>query len=565
MVAGLALSLAAEAVTKPVHARPKTAMAMKTAAPAPVLPPAPGCAYQTIDIQKYGMQTFADAPVVRSGANHTLTTTLSIAYTDPATTTIAGCHVHLRTYNGKLVGPTLRVAPGDTMDITVRNDLPPGRGQCPMPETGPMTADLDITNLHTHGLHVSPSGNSDNVFLEICPGHSQQYEIKIPLDQPPGTFWYHAHVHGSTAVQVSSGMEGALIVEGGIDNVPQIKAAQEKTFLLQQISYDEQGQIESLGLFTPTSWPDSKRSVTVNGQIAPVITMRPGEVQRWRFIHGGVRETLDLFVTTNLLNEVATDGNALGRIDAWRKLELDPGYRSDVLFKAPPLPDGRTQMRYYLRSASLIGAQRLLFRQPANPKDLKAFALPTAVQPEGIIAVIYVSGAPQDMALPSDAELAPYIPFKPITPDELTGQPQDVVFSIVNAVCTPGQDCTPCDPTKVANPPCGIRFMVNNRQYPDSPTRLLKLNMASQWTLSVDPSSLAPEHPFHIHVNAFEMTRPGPDGKTEMVWKDTLLVHQNQPQQILSRYEDFTGDFVLHCHILDHEDQGMMERVEIAP
>jgi FtsP/CotA-like multicopper oxidase with cupredoxin domain len=542
--------------------------------------PNPACAYQPIDIQKYGMQPFTDAPVIASGPDHVLTTTLAIAYTDPARTQIAGCPVHLRTYNGQLIGPTLRIHPGDTMKITVRNDLPANGMPCPMQHTNTMQ-DLSITNLHTHGLHVSPSGNSDNVFLEICPKGSGSpnaiaYEIHVPMDQPPGTYWYHAHMHGSTAVQVSSGMEGAIIVEGGQDELPAIKAAKERIFVLQQISYDQSGEIESLGLFTPNSWPESKRSVTVNGQIAPVITMRPGQVELWRFVHAGVRETLPLFVQGGgALNEIATDGNALGRIDAWyrRPLELDPGYRSDVLFQAPGLPAGKTSMRYYLLSAPLTGLQRLTARLPIPTLRTKQNAIVAAasldatlneVQPTGVIAVIDVAGPPDTMAMPTDAQLAPFAPFKPITDAELNGTPQNMSFSIENAVCTGTGPCKPCTPSP-SQPACKIQFMVDDFPYPAGPVRQIKLNTASQWHLQVAATSVALTHPFHIHVNPFELQRSGPDGQPETVWKDTILVHQNTPIDVRSRYTDFTGEFVLHCHILDHEDQGMMQKVEIVP
>ncbi|MEI9996458.1 MAG: multicopper oxidase domain-containing protein [Rhizomicrobium sp.] len=540
-------------------------MAMPVRAAAPVTP---GCAYQDIDLQKYGMQPFADAPVIRSDANHVLTATLAIAYTDPATTSIAGCPVHLRTYNGQLIGPTLRVRPGDTMKITIRNDLPREAMPCPMAHSNTMQA-LNTTNLHTHGLHVSPSGNSDNVFIEICPGTSQDYDIHVPLDHPAGTFWYHAHVHGSTAVQVSSGMEGALIVEGGLDDVPAIRIMKERIFLMQQISYNEQGEIESLTQFSPGSWADSKRVITVNGQIAPVVTIAPGEIQHWRFIHGGVRETIKMYLQGSgmPLNEVATDGNTLGRIDAWSTpLEFDPGYRSDILFKAPSQAG-----RYYLTSAPLTGLQLLETRLPSPAlhgkkvsADLfaaKLTAVLNQVQPANVIAVIDVRGPFTIMPMPTNAELAPLAPYKTITDGDLNGAPQNVAFSIENMVCAGPGPCTPC----TSGPTCDIRFMVNDYPYPTGPVRQMKLNTASQWTLTVAPTSLALTHPFHIHVNPFEMKRPGPDGQPEIVWKDTVLVHQGTPIPVRSRYTEFTGAFVLHCHILDHEDQGMMQKVEIVP
>jgi FtsP/CotA-like multicopper oxidase with cupredoxin domain len=538
------------------------------------------CVYKDIDIGQFGLKPFEDAPVIRSGDDHVLRADLDVRYTEPTATTIAGCPVRLRTYNGALVGPTLRVKPGDTMEINLRNDLPGDSTPChKAPKRMAMMAGMamvpapavyNVTNLHTHGLHVSPSGNSDNVLLEICPTETKHFEIHIPKDHPPGTFWYHSHVHGSTALQVSSGMAGALIIEGGLDDVPEIKTAKEKTFLLQQITYDQNGVLEDYSNFGPGGWAATKRSVTVNSQIAPLITMQPGEVQRWRFIHGGVRESLLLYVATDkgtsggALNEIATDGNALGRIDAWSSpLEMEPGYRSDVLFKAPALPPGQTSVRYYIFSTPILGARSLSFR--ADRRNPAAFtAALNTVQPKGVIAAIDVAGAPVNMPLPSAAELAPLAPYQPIKDSELTGEPQSVSFSIQSMDCSgPGGQCQPCPPGKT----CVISFMVDHYEYPNSPVRQLKLGTASQWTIAVDPNSLAPEHPFHIHVNPFEMVRQGPDSSDETVWKDTLLIHQTTAlkyRTLRSRYTDFDGKFVLHCHILDHEDGGMMQEVDIV-
>ena len=520
------------------------------------------CAYQPIDPAKYGMQPFVDAPVLRAGVDKM---ELNVQYTNG--TKIADCPVRLRSYNGALVGPTLRAKPGDTLDITVTNKLGTGpiqpvdcsRGEA---EAGGMhmmagPEVYDITNLHTHGLHVSPSGCQDNVFLEIRPNQAIHYQIKIPDNQPPGTFWYHAHLHGSTAVQVSSGMEGAIVIDGGLDQVPAIKDAQQHVFLLQQISYNEQGEIPSLPL---PNWALSKRAITVNGQIAPVIEMQPGAIQRWRFIHGGVRETISLYVEgPNKLRpplyEIATDGLALGRLDKWQALELEPGYRSDVLFQAPILQEGR----YYLYSGAIPAQKTLEFLD----RGIGVKATANAVgEDRQIIAVIDVKGQPVFSKLPTDAELAPYAPYKLITDSELTGAPQSVTLQVASRDCSDtSKPCQPCPPGKV----CKTSFLVDDYQYPHIPLRRLQLNKASQWTLA---SVGTQEHPFHIHVNAFQLTRRGPNGADEIVWKDTLMVHGDAPvkyRTIRSRYEDYTGKFVLHCHILPHEDEGMMQAVEITP
>ena len=99
------------------------------------------------------------------------------------------------TYNGTTPGPTLRVRPGDRLRVTLRNRLD------------------SPTNLHVHGLHVSPSANSDNVFVMIGPGEEHTYDYLIPDDHPSGTFWYHPHHHGTVAEQVAAGMAGVIIIE----------------------------------------------------------------------------------------------------------------------------------------------------------------------------------------------------------------------------------------------------------------------------------------------------------------------------------------------------------------
>jgi FtsP/CotA-like multicopper oxidase with cupredoxin domain len=257
------------------------------------------------------------------------------------------------------------------------------------------------------------------------------------------------------------------------------------------------------------------------------------------------------------LYEIATDGIALGRLDVWRTpIDLEPGYRSDVLFKAP-----MRKGRYYLASAKIpanLGIARELVR---GSKLLSAAA--TGTDAKWIVAVD-VDDVVNNMPLPTNGELAGLAPYRPIERNELTGKAQDMTFTLDLAKCEGTGPCQPCAPE--APPVCTYKYMVDWYVYPNGPTRPLKLNTASQWTLKVTPDEDA--HPYHIHVNHFEMVRPGPDGADETVWKDTLMVRGDMPEKyriIQSRYTDFTGAFVLHCHILPHEDQGMMQKVVIVP
>jgi FtsP/CotA-like multicopper oxidase with cupredoxin domain len=506
----------------------------------------PGCEKQYIDIWKYGTAPFQNPEEIVS-ENGALTTTLEVKY---GQNKIAGCDTYLRSYNGKLVGPTLRVRSGDTIHINLINNLPPELNPAETENENKPHA-FNITNFHTHGLHVSPNDKSDNVLRLMSPRKNVSdsvpaypIEINLPNVHPGGTDWYHSHLHGATALQVSSGMAGALIVEGGLDRLPEIEQAKEKVFVFQQIVYNEQGELERYDDFMPGKWQQSERRITINGQIFPVIEMQPGEVQHWRLIHAGIRESINLqlhHANDNhiiKLHEIAVDGIPLGHIDDWNEIELEPGYRSDILVKSDLLPPGLQSQEYFLEDVS------------SQPKD----SLQGRGEKGRILAKVIVKGSPLDMSLPDVAKLA-QVKQQEVPPDiekeEITGS-QKVVFSVS---CVP-KDCQ--KPTKV-------NFEINGTEFTGNVSRNLMLKHAEEWTLETDEpiKSGIPAHPFHIHVNPFQYTRFDPNHESETIWRDTLLVKATKPEIIRTRYEDFTGKFVLHCHILDHEDQGMMELVQL--
>jgi FtsP/CotA-like multicopper oxidase with cupredoxin domain len=323
--------------------------------------------------------------------------------------------VRLRSYQGRgmdpsapYVSPTLSIVPGDTIRITLNNKLPAD----PTCREG---AGANVnkphcfngTNLHTHGLWVNPSGNGDNVLISINPGVSFQYEYKIPPDHPAGTFWYHTHRHGSTAMQVASGMAGAIIIRGkraptpsangDLDMLLRPTAAQpfrERVLVLQQIQYacrDARGEIKRdpmtkgylcdpgevagiepgppgdatiYDLFAPGEWTNSGRYTTINGLVVPTFgDARAGLVERWRVIHGGVRDTVNLqfrklkpgaaspaalaaaqqdaFIGENCTGDVvpqhlvAADGLTLARAMKSNVTVFQPAYRWDLLMVFP--------------------------------------------------------------------------------------------------------------------------------------------------------------------------------------------------------------------------------------
>ena len=531
-------------------------------------------------------------------------------------------------------GPTIRVLPGDTVRMTLRNQLP--IDNCVAPEgTHNIPNCFNITNLHSHGLWVSPTGNSDNVLLNIQPGNVFQYEYNLPSDHPAGTFWYHPHRHGSTALQVGSGMAGALIVRGirkpdavrngDIDVITE--GMPEKIMVMEQVQYacrDANGAIEQAAdgtwickpgqvggvtgydQFGPGSWDTSGRYTTINGVVQPIITAAAGAIERWRLIHAGVRDTISFELRRAKVADLPPQGVASADAESWVAANceatalatfeiaadglthaaalpktidvLQPGYRSDLLV-AVPAAGGYCVIDNRLNNVnSNVGGPNKTNRLLAF---LKAEGPGSAADPAAAIRSALTANAKAVLApdvaarivadLDVGLKLTAFVPHKSIPPGEVRGR-QDVVFSI---------DLTA---------PTGPRFGINQRSYsPDRIDRLLPLGGTEEWHLT----STIVGHPFHIHVNPFQVVavyKPLADGQRmdltdpqipyetrlkaengdpqyldlKGVWKDTIFTKQDYEVVVRTRYERYIGEYVLHCHILDHEDQGMMQNVRIV-
>ena len=134
-------------------------------------------------------------------------------------------YAHLFTYNAQAPGPILEARAGDTVRLRFTNRL------------------LESTNLHFHGLHVPPTGNGDNVFLEVPPGETVNYQFVLPANHPCGTFWYHPHLHGLAARQLSRGLAGLFVVRGELDEIPAIASAPEHFLVLQDWALDRKGEV----------------------------------------------------------------------------------------------------------------------------------------------------------------------------------------------------------------------------------------------------------------------------------------------------------------------------------
>src|SRR5262245_10966196 len=220
---------------------------------------------------------FVEPPVIASNpVTHVLTATLTEAVT-PATVGDRSV-INTWTYNGSYVGPTLMANPGDLLDITLVNDLPPGQ----------------TTNLHTHGLHVSPLGNSDNILLEIEPGESNHFQIQIPADHPQGLYWYHPHHHGTVNEQISLGLSGLLVIGRPDGGAPQLNGYPQRLLALKNALLSG----NQINVAVEGSDPQFQ-TFTVNGQLAPVLTVPIGQWQIFNLANIGNNAFYTLQINTN--------------------------------------------------------------------------------------------------------------------------------------------------------------------------------------------------------------------------------------------------------------------------
>ncbi|QJP14209.1 multicopper oxidase family protein [Starkeya sp. ORNL1] len=449
-------------------------------------------------------------PQVRRSANGELKTRLRVAYTYKD---LGGYRLSLRSYEQDLPGPTLRVKRGDVLRIRLINDLPPNTDPAPLDMTLPHQ--FNSTNFHFHGGHVSPSGIADNIFRVMEPGQGYDIEIAIPKDHTAGTYWYHPHKHGSADIQLTSGMAGALIIEGDFDDIPEITAANERVLILNEVLFDHRGAIENYD----TVWPEAvPRFLSVNGQREPAIRMRPGEVQRWRVLHAGHENNFNIALEGHGLHVIACDGLRCPRIDRNDSLLMAPGQRADILVQA---------------GAAGSYALRAIASDQGYPS------------PQGPLARLIVEGEPMQMKLPATLGGAP---FQPIGGEEVTNR-REITLTVDEPEFPPAANYQ-----EFAFLICGQRFDPNRVDH------RIPLGAVEEWTVINDHTD---DHIFHIHTNPFQLISVNGQALAEPVWRDTVVVPRNGRIVFRSRFLDFTGRYVLHCHMMNHEELGMMQVVEV--
>jgi FtsP/CotA-like multicopper oxidase with cupredoxin domain len=363
----------------------------------------------------------------------------------------------------------------------------------------------ETTSLHMHGLAVSPLGNSDNVFLHVTPGGARDYEIRIPSSQAPGLYWYHPHPHGHSDDQVRNGMSGALIVEGLLDSFPELRDVTEHVLLLKDVQIGD-GQVVHRGI-----GDDALR--TVNGMLNPTITLRPGETQLWRIGNIGADLYYRLTLDGHRFYEVARDGHRRTHLVPKRELVLEPGAREEVLVQATG------PGTYTLHTAGF----------DTGPEGNR--------YPGAVLATVRVAGtAVTPIALPE--KLLPVADLR----GAVTGR-RTIVFS------------------ESAD---GDTFFIDGRTFdPGRTDARVKLGEVEEWTIRNESGEL---HDFHIHQTHFQVTEVNGAPQPFDGYQDIVNVPIHGQVKVIIPFTDpvILGRFVYHCHLLSHEDRGMMATIEVT-
>jgi len=451
-------------------------------------------------------------------------------------------------YNGQVPGPRLEAKPGDTVRIRFTNNLP------------------DPTNIHYHGLNISHSGNADNVFLSVEPGETFAYEFTIPKDHPAGTFWYHPHRHGFVADQVFAGLSGFFVVRGDLDDIPAIKAASEAFVALKDFQLDEEGNIATADRMAVMMGREGSL-VTANAQINPNLSIPTNGLLRLRLLNASISRFYRLQLEGHSMSLIATDGGALSEPVGIEELMLVPGERAEVLIRGnqtggsyrllnlPYSRGGMGMMHGGGMNGGMGGTNRSQGHSQGDAMEgmhMESAGTETTGRPATetlALATLVYDGEADDSEADNGDESSP-----------TTALPS----RLISVVPLPAaQNTRRIELSMRMSFLRGMAFTLNDKTFDENRVDIqVPLNTVEEWEIAnVDTDMM--DHPFHLHAASFQVISRNDQLEPYLAWKDTVLVRGGETLRIRMRFKDFAGKSVYHCHVLDHEELGMMGVIDV--
>lgn len=453
------------------------------------------------------------------------------------------------------VAPTIRVRPGDVIDLTVHDEARPLNGR------------MNDVNIHFHGLTVSPSPPGDDVMTTLARyGQTLHYRVRIPADHEPGLYWYHPHPHGESYYHVADGMSGALIVEGLQDHLPALQSMRERVIVLRDVptsaNYVDDdmpmnGMVSSKRRMTgiprtarngKPCRPEVGLVPTLNRQPRAKIGIRPGERQFFRVINASAGRYFDLSVDGAPLQLVAKDGVPL---DAF------PGTPSSIVVDHLPLPPA--------------GRAEFVVTAPDRPTVLRSACIDTGrigdADPAAVLADL--DDPARFLGLPVDAGTTEAPPAEALASPLRVGRPlphgwyaRPLPRPAAHRIIRLSED--------------GAGFYVNGKAFAMSdlrgpPSITARSGTVEEWTIVNQTDEV---HAFHMHQVHFVTEAVDGVRIVPSAWVDTVNVPPRRRERrgyapgtarLLIDFRDpvVRGTFMFHCHILDHEDSGMMATIRV--
>jgi len=418
---------------------------------------------------------------------------------------LGGQQANLLSYNQQIPGPRLEVRPGDKVRIHAKNRL------------------SKPTNIHYHGLHISPQEPADNVFLSLSPGESYTYEFTIPETHSGATAFYHPHLHGHVADQCFAGLGGIFVVRGELDEIPEVKQAKEAFVFLKDFDLD--GPSSRMGRMMGREGA----TVTVNGEINPSFSLPAGGLLRLRFVNASISRFYRLQLEEHPFYLIATDGGATGSPIELSELLLSPGERADVLVQGNAQSGNYRLLNFpYERVGMGMMGGGMMNGGMMNERENESN------QPQTLATVTY-SGEVEPLPLPQK-----------LIPVENLPEPKKLRQFELNHGMVPGR---------------GMQFLIDGQVFDSQRTDTRAfLDTVEDWEIKNTGSI---DHPFHLHTNRFQVVSRNGQSVPYRAWKDTVLVSRRETVRIRIPFRDFVGNTVYHCHILDHEELGMMGTIAL--
>ena len=429
---------------------------------------------------------------------------------------IAGEQASLLTYNGLFPGPTIAVGNGETLRLHLTNGLRPTTG------ANLLGFPRNVTNIHTHGWHVSPQDPMDNVMRHIGPGETWTYVYDLTKLTPGALAWYHPHVHGLVAEQLWSGLAGALVV----DDATAVLGRYETHLLVLKDITLRSGQPDPYASVMDFVRGKEGETVTVNGLVNPVLTARPGQVQRWRVLNASTARFYKLSLEGHRLHVIGTDGGLLDKPYRQAAVLLAPGERLDILVKA----------------SSTAGSYKLLSLpyDRAGMMGMGGGMMSGSQGQQVTLLTTLVAGTPASESLPGVVNRG----ARRLRMDLGRLRKRRFVLGMhMGRGSINGHDFD-VDP-----------HAIESRLFDSASTHEV-------WTI-VNPTAM--DHPWHQHVNHAQiLTMSGGDAAYAKLytrapaWKDVVIVPRGGSVTQLVRVRDWVGMTMFHCHIVEHEDIGML-------